>query len=119
MCEQITLHYILTCPIIHSSTMFIKVLTILLNVSLFLTIKLVTSTNMASNRKEAEIPSTYNCLQCSSKFKQKFNLTKHIKSVHTQDEFKCDQCARLLACSLTRSLACLLARSLAVFESMN
>ena len=48
---------------------------------------------MASNRKEDEIPSTYNCLQCSSKFKQRFNLTKHIKSVHTQDEFQCDQCA--------------------------
>ena len=47
---------------------------------------------MASNSKEEEIPSTYNCLQCSSKFKQKFNLTKHIKSVHTQDEFQCDQC---------------------------
>ena len=48
---------------------------------------------MASNRKEDEIPSTYNCLQCSSKFKHRFNLTKHIKSVHTQDEFQCDQCA--------------------------
>ena len=47
---------------------------------------------MASNRNQDEIPSTYNCLQCSSKFKQKFNLTKHIKSVHTQDEFQCDQC---------------------------
>ena len=93
MCEQITLHCILTCPIIHSSTMFIKVLTILLNISRFLTIKLVTSTNMASNRKEDEIPSTYNCLQCSSKFKQNFNRKKHVKSVHTQDEFQCDQCA--------------------------
>ena len=48
---------------------------------------------MASNRKEDEIPSTYNCLQCSSKFKQNFKLTRHIKSVHTQDEFQCDQCA--------------------------
>ena len=47
---------------------------------------------MASNRKEEEIPSTYNCLQCSSKFKQRFKLTRHIKSVHTQDEFQCDQC---------------------------
>ena len=52
---------------------------------------------MASKRKrepESE-PSVYNCLQCSSKFKQSFNLTKHIKSVHTQDEFLCDQCASL------------------------
>ena len=48
---------------------------------------------MASNRKEDEIPSTYNCLQCSSKFKQNFKLTRHIKSVHTQDEYQCDQCA--------------------------
>ena len=50
---------------------------------------------MASNRKDDHVlePSTYNCLQCSSKFKQRFNLTKHIKSVHTQDEFQCDQCA--------------------------
>ena len=50
---------------------------------------------MASNRKGDHVlePSTYNCLQCSSKFKQMFNLTKHIKSVHTQDEFQCDQCA--------------------------
>ena len=48
---------------------------------------------MASYRKEHEIPSTLNCLQCSSKFKQNFNLTKHIKSVHTQEEFQCDQCA--------------------------
>ena len=38
-------------------------------------------------------PSTYNCLKSSSKFEQRFNLTKHIKSVHTQDQFKCDQCA--------------------------
>ena len=48
---------------------------------------------MASNRKEDEIPSTYNCLQRSSKFEQNFKLTRHIKSVHTQDEFQCDQCA--------------------------
>ena len=34
----------------------------------------------------------YSCLQCSSKFKHKFNLTRHIKTVHTSDEFKCDQC---------------------------
>ena len=65
----------------------------LLNINRFLTIKLVTSTNMTSNRKEDDIPSTYNCLQCSSKFKQRFNLIKHIKSVHTPDEFQCDQCA--------------------------
>ena len=37
--------------------------------------------------------SMYSCLQCSSKFKQKFNLTKHIKTVHTREEFECDQCA--------------------------
>ena len=36
--------------------------------------------------------SMYNCLQCKSKFKQSFNLVKHIKLVHTQDEFKCEQC---------------------------
>ena len=59
-------------------------------ISLFLT-----STYMASNRKEDEIASTYNCSQCPSKFKQKFNLTKYMKSVHTQDEFQCDQCASL------------------------
>ena len=50
-------------------------------------------TNMASNRNEDEIPSMYNCLQCSSKFKHRFNLIKHIKYVHNQDEFQCDQCA--------------------------
>ena len=38
-------------------------------------------------------PSTYDCRQCSSKVKQSFNLTKHIKSVHTQGDFQCDQCA--------------------------
>ena len=38
-------------------------------------------------------PSLYSCLQCSSKFKQKFNLTKHIKSVHNPEKFKCEQCA--------------------------
>ena len=62
-------------------------------ISLFLTIKVVTSTNMASNRNEDEIQSTYNSSQYPSKLKQKFNLTRHIKSVHTQDEFQCDQCA--------------------------
>ena len=36
-----------------------------------------------------------NCLQCSSKFKQKFNLTKHIKSIHNPEKFKCDGCASL------------------------
>ena len=63
------------------------------NSSLLLTIKVVTSSNMASNRKDDEIPSTYNWSQCPSKFKQNFKLTRHIKSVHTQDEFQCDQCA--------------------------
>ena len=57
------------------------------------TVKVITRIDMASNRKEDEIPSTYNCLQCSSKFKQNFKLTRHIKSVHTQEEFQCDQCA--------------------------
>ena len=60
-------------------------------ISRFLTIKVVTSTNMPSNRNEDDIPSTYNCSQCPSKFKQNFKLTGHIKSVHTQDEFQCDQ----------------------------
>ena len=36
--------------------------------------------------------SMYSCLQCSSKFKQKFNLTKHIKSVHNLEKLKCNQC---------------------------
>ena len=61
-------------------------------ISLFLTIKVVTSTNMASNRNEDEIPSTYNCSQCPSKFKQNLKLTRHIKSFHAQDKFQCDQC---------------------------
>ena len=74
-------------------TEVIKEVNILWNFSLLLTVKVITRIDMASNRKEDEIPSTYNCLQCSSKFKHKFNLTKHIKSVHTQDEFQCDQCA--------------------------
>ena len=45
---------------------------------------------MADNRKNDQESKSniYNCLKCSSKF----NLTKHIKSVHTQDEFQCDQC---------------------------
>ena len=34
----------------------------------------------------------HNCLECSSKFKQKFNLTRHIKSLHTQDKLQCNQC---------------------------
>ena len=37
--------------------------------------------------------SMHSCLQCSSKFKQKFNLTKHLKSVHNPEKFKCEQCA--------------------------
>ena len=34
----------------------------------------------------------YNCLQCSSKFKHKYSLTRHIKTNHTWDEYKCDKC---------------------------
>ena len=34
----------------------------------------------------------YNCLQCSSKFKHKHNLTRHIKTNHTWDEYRCDKC---------------------------
>ena len=49
---------------------------------------------MADNRnndQESE-SNMYSCSQCSSKFKQRFKLTRHIKSVHTQDEFQCDKC---------------------------
>ena len=48
---------------------------------------------MAEEREHVGVgePTMYNCLQCSSKFNQKFNLTRHIKSDHTSDEFKCDQ----------------------------
>ena len=34
----------------------------------------------------------HGCLQCSSEFKHNSNLIRHIKSVHTQEKMKCDQC---------------------------
>ena len=51
--------------------------------------------NNRNNDQESQ-PNIYKCSQCSSKFKQCFNLTKHIKSVYTQEEFQCDQCASSL-----------------------
>ena len=37
-------------------------------------------------------PSMHSCLQCSSKFKRKFTLTRHIKSVHNPEKIKCEHC---------------------------
>ena len=53
---------------------------------------------MAHNRnndQESE-SNMYSCLQCPSKFKQRFKLIRHIKYVHTQDEFQFDECTSLL-----------------------
>ena len=36
--------------------------------------------------------SMHSCLQCSSKFKRKFDLTRHIKSVHNPEKIKCEHC---------------------------
>ena len=32
------------------------------------------------------------CPQCPAEFKENFNLTKHVNSVHAENKFKCDQC---------------------------
>ena len=49
---------------------------------------------MVEEREDVRVgePTIYNCIQCSSKFKHKFSLTRHIKTIHTWDEYKCDKC---------------------------
>ena len=54
--------------------------------------KMTVTSKMVVKRKIESETSSYECRECSSKFKQNFNLTKHIKSVHTQDEFQCGEC---------------------------
>ena len=68
----------------------------LFNISLLLTFKTVTHTiNISGPIIDTMIESEsnmYSCSQCSSKFKQRLKPTRHIKYVHTRDEFQCDKC---------------------------
>jgi uncharacterized Zn-finger protein len=48
--------------------------------------------DVESEEEEREEPSKYECQQCPAEFKEKKNLNKHIKSIHSERLFKCDQC---------------------------